>query len=63
MKISSIVSHQPFGRALTTKEKQDFQTLQKEAQIELGLDKTVATVFDFSIPSTKKDTGIAGGRC
>ena len=58
MKISGIQNAPSFGRALTTKEKQDFQRLQTEARKQLDLDKTTATIFDFSVPSGKKDTGI-----
>ena len=58
MKISSIQSSASFGRALTTKEKQDYQKLQADARKLLGTDKTSATIFDFSVPSAKNDTGI-----
>ena len=54
MKISGIQNAPSFGRALTTKEKQDFQRLQAEARKQLDLDKTTATIFDFSVPSGKK---------
>ncbi len=58
MKVSGI---QPsFGRALTTKEKAEFQKVQAEARKSLNLDKTTATIFDFSVPTTnsRMDTGI-----
>ena len=58
MKISSINASTSFGRALTTKEKTEFQKVQEEARKELKLDKTTATIFDFSVPSGKNDTGI-----
>ena len=58
MKISSIQSSASFGRALTTKEKAEFKKLQAEARKQLDLDKTTATIFDFSVPSGKNDTGI-----
>lgn len=58
MKISGIQSTAAFGRAFTTKEKQEWQHVQNEARNQLGLDRTVATIFDFSFPSEKHDTGI-----
>ena len=58
MKISAINTTASFGRALTTKEKKEFLKLQNEARKTLNLDKTTATIFDFSVPSSKKDTGI-----
>lgn len=58
MKISSVNTMASFGRALTTNEKKDFQKVQQQARKELGLDKTVATIFDFSVPTEKNDTGI-----
>lgn len=60
MKVSGIQSSTSFGRALTTVEKKDFEKIQADARKRLGLDKTTATVFDFSIPTTnsKTDTGI-----
>ncbi|MBQ9245032.1 4-alpha-glucanotransferase [bacterium] len=60
MNVSSIHASTSFGRALTSVEKHDFQKTQEEARKQLGLDKTTATIFDFSIPTTnsKVDTGI-----
>ncbi len=58
MKIANVSQNVAFGRALTTKEKKDFSKVVSEAKKELGTDKTTATVFDFSVPSTKTDTGI-----
>ena len=58
MKISAIQNTSSFGRALTTKETREFENLQQDARRELGIDKTTATIFDFSVPSLKNDTGI-----
>ena len=58
MKISAIKNTTLFGRALTTKETKEFEGVQQEARRQLGLDKTTATIFDFSVPSLKNDTGI-----
>ena len=60
MKISCIQNNVGFGRALTTKEKKSYEKIQAEARKQLGLDKTTATIFDFSIPTTdsKSDSGI-----
>ena len=59
MKVSSIQTSTSFGRALTTAEKKDFQKVTQDAKKCLGLDKTTATIFDFSVPTTNnKDTGI-----
>ena len=58
MKISAANNTPSFGRALTTKETREFEKLQQAARRELGLDKTTATIFDFSVPSLKNDTGI-----
>ncbi len=58
MKIANIQPTMSFGRAFTTKEKKEFQTLQKDAKKQLGIDKTMATIFDFSVPSAKNDSGI-----
>ena len=43
---------------MTTKEKKEFTKLQEEARRQLDLDKTTATIFDFSVPSGKNDPGI-----
>ena len=60
MKVSGIQTSASFGRAFTTVEKKDYQKVQAEARKQLGLDKTTATIFDFSVPTTnsKTDTGI-----
>ena len=58
MKISAMNTAVAFGRALSTREQKEFAQLQKEARKTLNLDKTTATIFDFSVPSSKKDTGI-----
>ena len=58
MKISGIQNTIAFGRAFTTKEMQDWTKTQEQARKELNLDKTTATIFDFSVPSSEHDTGI-----
>lgn len=58
MKISNINSQVNFGRAFTTNEKKEYEKVQAQARKELGLDKTTATIFDFSVPAGTKDTGI-----
>lgn len=58
MKVSNINYSASFGRALNSKEKIEYEKVQKEARKNLGLDKTTATIFDFSVPSSEKDTGI-----
>ncbi len=58
MKISAIRSTASFGRALSSAEQKEFCQLQNEARKLLNIDKTAATIFDFSVPSTEKDTGI-----
>lgn len=58
MKIAGIQSSASFGRALTTKEKKEYQKTINEARKQLGIDKTTATIFDFSVPTAKNDTGI-----
>lgn len=58
MKVSGIQNTVAFGRALTTKEKKEWEKVQQQARQELNTGKTTATIFDFSIPSTKHDTGI-----
>lgn len=58
MKIASIQPSSSFGRALTTKEKKEYQKTIGEARKQLGIDKTAATIFDFSVPTAKNDTGI-----
>ena len=58
MNIAKINSALNFGRALTTKETKEFKKTADEAKKVLGTDRTIATVFDFSVPSEKNDTGI-----
>lgn len=58
MIINSLNSNLAFGRALTTNEKKDFEQVSAQARQALRLDKTVATVFDFSVPTKEHDTGI-----
>ncbi len=58
MKIANVNQNVAFGRALSTKEQKDFNKVVVAAKKELGTDKTTATVFDFSVPSSKNDTGI-----
>ncbi len=58
MKISAVNNKVTFGRALTTKEKKEYEKVQREARKQLGTDKTTATIFDFSIPTLNHDTGI-----
>ncbi|MCD7740184.1 MAG: 4-alpha-glucanotransferase [Candidatus Gastranaerophilales bacterium] len=58
MKISGVQNSLYFGRALTTKEKKEYEKVQQEARKQLGSGKTTATMFDFSIPTQNHDTGI-----
>lgn len=58
MKISALSNAVTFGRALSSKELKYFKYAQEEAKRSLNIDKTTATVFDFSVPTAKKDTGI-----
>ena len=58
MKIASVNSGCSFGRALSTKEIKEYKKTVEQAKKFLGTDKTIATVFDFSVPTEKKDTGI-----
>lgn len=58
MKISGIQNSASFGRALTTNEQKEYNRVQEEARSQLGIDKTTATIFDFSVPKIKNDTGI-----
>ena len=58
MKISGMNVGCSFGRALTTKEMKEYNAAIKQAKKVLGTDKTIATVFDFSVPTEKRDTGI-----
>ena len=58
MKVSNVAPSVSFGRAFTTKEQREYEKVQAQARQELNLDKTAATIFDFSVPSSKNDTGI-----
>lgn len=58
MKIAGINSAMSFGRALTTNEKKEYEKTLSAARKQLGIDKTTATIFDFSVPTAKNDTGI-----
>ncbi len=58
MKIMNIQSNASFGRALSSQEKKEYSKTISEARKNLGIDKTTATIFDFSVPSAKNDTGI-----
>ncbi|MBE7708677.1 MAG: hypothetical protein E7Z88_08245 [Cyanobacteria bacterium SIG27] len=58
MIINSLNSNLAFGRALTTNEKKDFEQITSQARQALRLDKTTATIFDFSVPTKEHDTGI-----
>ena len=58
MIINSLNSNLAFGRALTTNEKKDFEQITSQARQALRLDKTTATIFDFSVPTKECDTGI-----
>ncbi len=58
MKIANLRPMVSFGRALTSDEKRDFKEIQNAARKKLNIDKTAATIFDFSVPSSKNDTGI-----
>ncbi len=51
--------HINFGRALTTKEKADYEHLISDAKSALDIKDTTAIVFDFNVPSEKgKNVGI-----
>ncbi len=58
MQVTSIKPMVSFGRSLTSKEKEEFSALQNQAKQALGLEKTTATIFDFSVPTQEHDTGI-----
>ncbi len=49
-----------FGRALTTKEKQDYCALIADAKKALDIKDTTAIVFDFSVPSKKGNNTAIG---
>ena len=58
MKIGALNSNLNFKRALTSVEKQSYIDLTNQARQELGLNTTSATIFDFSVPTFDKNTGI-----
>ncbi len=58
MKISALTTGMSFKRALTTREKKEYEKVCNEARKELDLGKTSATIFDFSFPTKSHDTGI-----
>lgn len=58
MKVMNVNSNISFSRALTTKEKKEYSNTLELARTQLGLDKTTVTIFDFSVPKSKNDTGI-----
>lgn len=58
MKVENVRNNLAFGRALSAKEKKEYTKTINEAKQTLGTGKTTATVFDFSIPSSKNNTGI-----
>ncbi|MCD7879414.1 MAG: 4-alpha-glucanotransferase [Candidatus Gastranaerophilales bacterium] len=58
MNVSGAAGICSFGRALTTPEKKEYKKIQAQAKRELGHGQTIATVFDFSVPTSQKDTGI-----
>lgn len=51
MKINNAVNVQSFGRAFTTREKNVYKSLIKDARTALGHKDTAAIVFDFNVPS------------
>ena len=53
MQITQTSNNQAFGRAFTTKEKQDYKKLISDARKELNIEDTSAIVFDFNVPSEK----------
>ena len=59
MKINPVYNYQRFGRAFTTKEKQQYQQLIKDSKQALGIKDTTAIIFDFNVPSERGfNTGI-----
>ena len=58
MKIMNVQSKVAFGRALSSNEKEEYKNVVNEAKSQLGIDKTSATIFDFSVPAKGNDTGI-----
>lgn len=58
MKINALNSNLNFARALSAREQKEFVQTANEARRELNLKETSATVFDFSVPTKKYDTGI-----
>ena len=53
MRINPNVCHPNFGRAFTTKEKEAYSNLLRDAKDELNIKDTSAIVFDFNVPSEK----------
>lgn len=51
MRINSLPCNKNFGRALTSKEKNYYNSMLKDAKSELGIKDTEAIVFDFNVPS------------
>ncbi len=58
MQVNCINPLVSFGRALSTKEQAEFEKEVNKAKKELNIDKTMATIFDFSVPSLNRDSGI-----
>ena len=58
MIVNSLNSNLSFGRALTSKEKEEFKTVTTQARNALNLGATTATIFDFCFPTLDKNTGI-----
>ena len=58
MIVNSLNSNLSFGRALTTKEKEEFVKVTSQARKDLNLGDTTAIIFDFSFPTLQYDTGI-----
>ncbi|MBQ9246569.1 4-alpha-glucanotransferase [bacterium] len=59
MYIAPVINNYNFGRAFTTKEKEQYHSLLNDTKQELGIKDTTAIVFDFNVPSEKGyNTGI-----
>lgn len=58
MLISAVTGNMPFGRTLTKHEENELKKLETQAKEQLGTEITTATIFDFSLPKEKHDTGI-----
>ena len=59
MHISAIQNHNvTFGRRLTERGQNELSRLETQAKQKLGTGMTTATIFDFSVPKSKNDTGI-----